>query len=148
MNIFAFVGTNFFKQLQLNPLSSETASDMEKQNAARIFSFILTLVFGAANAIFSAMAYFLIERDERSWLRNVQGRRALLILSLLGGALSLLAMGLCLRIGATHDAARLGLFILWLIVFTFWYSPGLFMSHMPRNHFLIFFKEPELCPSF
>ena len=125
MNIFAFVGTNFFKQLQLNPLSSESASEKDKKDAARIFTFILTLVFGAANAIFSAMAYFLIERDEKSWFRNIQGRRALLILSLLGGALSLLAMGLCLRIGVTHDAARLGLFILWLIVFTFFYSPGL-----------------------
>jgi hypothetical protein len=96
--------------------------------------------FGAANAVFSAIAYFLVEPLEddepmedrpipvtqmlrRGFEKLVFGRRALLICSLGVGAVMLLVLTLLLRMDESNEA-KLPVVMLFIILWTLFYSPG------------------------
>jgi hypothetical protein len=105
----------------------------------------LTIGFGAANAVFSAIAYFLIEPVEvenpdhdstpavaeeesnfklRAWLqRRLQGRRSLLLLSLSSGAVMLFILTFLLDL-KENNPAKLPIIVIFIMLFTLCYSPG------------------------
>ena len=97
----------------------------------------LTIGFGASNALFSLIAYFLIEPRpddgylELGSLKNKKtqllglllGRRSLLILSLGGGTAMLFVLTFLLNLDASNPA-KLPVVVVFVILFTFFYSPG------------------------
>ena len=124
--------------LREQPAPNDDAKNLENAYDSLRFS----IGFGFANAIFSGIAYFLIEPLEeklpdtenavgrrkpsditRSCLKLVLGRRALLISSLGFGALTLFILTFLLRLNASHDA-KLPLVMVFIILWTFFYSPG------------------------
>lgn len=98
VNIFAFLAATFF----------------QTGNTGENGSLWLSFAFGLSNAVFSALAY---------WLIDTKGRRYLLVLSLFGMIWTMLATGLSFNI-STDNPARLGVITFWLIFYTFFYSPG------------------------
>ncbi|OXV07371.1 hypothetical protein Egran_04865 [Elaphomyces granulatus] len=128
-SILAFFATVFFS-LYIQGQSQDTTVDD---------SLGLAIGFGAANAVFSTIAYFLIEprRDEDvgvavqpddprkkrlqfSWLF---GRRSLLLLSLGGGTVMLFILTF-LQLLNTTASPSLPLVVIFIILFTLFYSPG------------------------
>jgi MFS family permease len=98
VNIFAFLAATFFN----------TA------NTGESGSLWLSFAFGLSNAVFSVLAY---------WLIDTKGRRFLLVFSLFGMIWTMLATGLSFNI-SPDNSARLGVITFWLILYTFFYSPG------------------------
>ena len=101
-------------------------------------SLILTIGFGAANAVFSGIAYFFIEPSEddeddedKSTLwkrmlrpaRRLRGRRSLLMISLGGGTAMLLVLTILLNLNESSPA-KLPLVVIFIMLFTLFYSPG------------------------
>ncbi|KAF1816050.1 hypothetical protein P152DRAFT_478646 [Eremomyces bilateralis CBS 781.70] len=97
INVLAFYGSTFF----------------ESVNESRYQALWFSLGFGLANFIFALPAYSLVE----SW-----GRRPLLLISIPGMMISLIACGSCFYING--DSARIGAVSFFIFVFTFFYSPG------------------------
>ena len=98
----------------------------------------LTIGFGAANALFSVIAYFLIqpspdyEDDSHGSLVKIRrkklarwllGRRSLLIESLGGGTAMLFILTFLLNLNESSPA-KLPLIVLFIMLFTLFYSPG------------------------
>jgi sugar transport protein len=127
-SILAFFATVFFSLNTQDP-SQDAIATVDKSLGP-------VIGFGAANAVFSTIAYFLIEprRDEDvgvavqpddprkkrlqfSWLF---GRRSLLLLSLGGGTVMLFILTLLLN----RDSPSLPLVVIFIILFTLFYSPG------------------------
>ncbi|KAH0555948.1 hypothetical protein GP486_006105 [Trichoglossum hirsutum] len=108
-------------------LRPQSANAADKSNTYDSLRF--TIGFGAANAVFSAMAYFLVEplsAEKRrksklpAWL---YGRRSLLLLSLGGGTLMLFILAFLLGLKESNPA-KLPVVLVFVILFTFFYSPG------------------------
>ena len=97
INIFAFLAASF----------------LSDANFSSINSLWLSLGFGAANFLFSPIAY---------WFVDTRGRRFLLLTSLLCCFPMLLATGFSFKI--EDDSARTGVVAMFLILFTLAYSPG------------------------
>jgi len=137
-SILAFLASVFFSTagLRIQSKANETKNTHD--------SLALGIGFGAANAVFSAMAYFLIEPAEVenpdlgstpatkgqsksklwAWLkRRLQGRRALLLLSLSSGAVMLFILIFLLDL-KENNPAKLPIVVIFIILYTACYSPG------------------------
>jgi len=97
VNIFAFLAASF----------------LADANFSSINSLWLSLGFGAANFIFSPIAYGLVDS---------KGRRFLLLTSLLCCFPMLLATGLSFKI--QDESTKIGVVAMFIILFTLAYSPG------------------------
>jgi len=97
INIFAFLAASFLSDAKFSSINS----------------LWLSLGFGAANFIFSPIAYGFID---------TKGRRFLLLASLLGCFPMLLATGFSFKI--ENESTRIGVVAMFLILFTLAYSPG------------------------
>jgi hypothetical protein len=115
-------------------------SNQNNVTADEYNSLSLTIGFGAANAVFSSFAYVLIEKPPRGepggntrgrrqlprcllrqrWLL---GRRSLLLTSLIGGTIMLFILIFLLNMDKGNPA-KLPVVVTFLILFTFFYSPG------------------------
>lgn len=110
INIFAFLAATFFN----------TANNDKNS------SLWLSFAFGLCNALFSVLAY---------WLIDSKGRRFLLVFSLFGMIWTLLATGQSFNI-SPDNSARTGVIAFWLILYTFFYSPGAGVSSSFALHYL------------
>ncbi|KAH8696407.1 putative sugar transporter [Talaromyces proteolyticus] len=110
INIFAFLSTSFIS----NSVNNTISGAPELSNMTALW---LSFGFALSNAVFSPLAYFTIDS---------KGRRFLLLLSLILMVPLLIAAGFCLQIDPAHpnNPARVGLFELFLILYTATYSPG------------------------
>jgi MFS family permease len=131
-SILAFLASVFFSTADL--LGQNGTNNTANTND----SLGLTIGFGAANAVFSAIAYFLIEPvevenpDRDSTLeegskfklqRRLQGRRSLLLLSLSSGAVMLFILTFLLDLKESNPA-KLPIIVIFIVLFTLCYSPG------------------------
>ncbi|KAF2405347.1 hypothetical protein EJ06DRAFT_552751 [Trichodelitschia bisporula] len=147
INILAFLATVFFSTANLRSDPPHNPDDPKDPitHANSINSLKLAIGFGAANAVFSALAYFLIEppsdpaededqdprapaakRSTRDWLRPPRwacGRRALLLLSMGLGTVMLLILTGLLTMNQSNGA-KLPVVMVFVILFTLVYSPG------------------------
>ncbi|KAF2002631.1 MFS general substrate transporter [Amniculicola lignicola CBS 123094] len=149
INILGFVSSIFFSAAGLR--KQPEPNDDAKNLANAYDSLKFSIGFGVANAVFSAIAYFLIEPLEkelpemknapihqpkgrtvwkwkpsggtRSCLKLFRGRRALLMTSLGGGALMLFILTFLLRLDPTNEA-KLPLVMIFIILWNLFYSPG------------------------
>ncbi|KAN0071856.1 hypothetical protein V8E54_010452 [Elaphomyces granulatus] len=95
----------------------------------------LTIGFGAANAVFSVIAYFVIEPPEDDeddstpgkkklqLAKRLRGRRSLLMISLGGGTAMLFVLTFLLNLNESSPA-KLPLVVTFIMLFTLFYSPG------------------------
>jgi hypothetical protein len=140
-SILAFLASVFFSTADLGG-----QGDAANTND----SLSLAIGFGAANAVFSCIAYFLIEplevEDPMAYLDPtlaeeegggaahtgrkkpklpawLYGRRSLLLLSLSGGTVMLFIMTFLLDLNETNPA-KLPFVVLFIMLFTLCYSPG------------------------
>jgi len=97
INIFAFLAASFLADAKI----------------VQIKALWLSFGFGAANFIFSPIAYGLID---------TKGRRFLLLASLFCCFPLLIATGFSLKI--EDESTKIGVFAMFLILFTLAYSPG------------------------
>jgi MFS family permease len=127
INILGFLASIFFSSAGLSNTSNGNDS------------LRLAIGFGAANAVFSAIAYFLIEplededpfaeaaastkRQKRRKVSWMLGRRSLLLMSLAGGSLMLFILALLLDL-KSDNPAKLPLVVIFIMLFTLFYSPG------------------------
>ncbi|OCL10802.1 MFS general substrate transporter [Glonium stellatum] len=152
INILGFLASIFFSAAGLHPQPTSTdpatiaaANKKNEDDCLR-----LSIGFGAANALFSVIAYFLIERkkddedEDDSPPPNgagdtevqkgkkkkkisvpacLLGRRNLLLWSLAGGAAMLFVLTFLLDL-PTNNRAKMGTVTAFVILFTFFYSPG------------------------
>ncbi|KAH0547679.1 hypothetical protein FGG08_000168 [Glutinoglossum americanum] len=124
INILAFLASVFFDTAGLRPQPTNPADKSNTNDSLR-----LTIGFGAANAVFSIIAYFLIEplevenRQKSKLPAWMHGRRSLLLLSLGGGTLMLLILTFLLGL-KEGNPAKLPVVMLFIILFTLCYSPG------------------------
>jgi hypothetical protein len=141
-SILAFLASIFFSTAGLRSQGSDITNEYD--------SLRLTIGFGAANAVFSAVAYFLIEplpvdcslgelegilppnpnaapedprKKKRQLPRWLLGRRSLLLLSLAGGTLMLFILTFLLDLNE-RNPAKLPVVVVFIILFTLCYSPG------------------------
>lgn len=143
INILAFLASVFFSTASLHgqPSEAQNAAAADKANAYD--SLRLAIGFGAANAVFSTIAYFLIEPPEveDSLIHSEEtqamptnkrlfmlppwlcGRRSLLLLSLGGGTLMLFILTFLLDL-KEGNPAKLPVIVFFIIIFTLFYSPG------------------------
>ncbi|KAF4633316.1 hypothetical protein G7Y89_g4802 [Cudoniella acicularis] len=126
-SILAFFATIFFSTSNLRHGNSGTES------------LGLSIGFGAANAVFSTISYFLIEKapefeeeyfqegvegkSRTFWGRLRGGRRTLLLSSLLGGAIILPVIALLFKL-PQDNPAKLPVITVCILLFTLTYSPG------------------------
>ena len=125
-SILAFLASVFFSTADL--LGKNDTNSTANTND----SLGLAIGFGAANAVFSAIAYFLIEpvevedpvaEKESKFKRRLQGRRSLLLLSLSSGAVMLFILTFLLDLKG-NNPAKLPVIVTFIILFTLCYSPG------------------------
>lgn len=138
INILAFLASVFFStaSLRTQRVDPRNPEAIDKTNVYD--SLCLTIGFGAANTVFSAIAYFLVEPVDRpvnesdssnpnTTRGNVQtwisGRRSLLLLSLGGGTLMLLILTFLLDL-KKENPAKLPVIVVFIMLFTLFYSPG------------------------
>jgi MFS family permease len=145
-SILAFLAGIFYFSADLSPGSSDEKKMMDGLR--------FSIGFGAANALFSAIAYFFIEpldpkanpfategdedtsdtnpiaadeqkdqKGKKKKRRVVHGRRALLLISLSCGTVMLFILTFLLRLDKTNPA-KLPLVMIFIILFTLFYSPG------------------------
>ncbi|OCL04055.1 hypothetical protein AOQ84DRAFT_226472 [Glonium stellatum] len=137
-SILAFLASVFFStaSLRTQRVDPRNPEAIDKTNVYD--SLCLTIGFGAANTVFSAIAYFLVEPVDRpvnesdssnpnTTRGNVQtwisGRRSLLLLSLGGGTLMLLILTFLLDL-KKENPAKLPVIVVFIMLFTLFYSPG------------------------
>lgn len=105
-------------------------SDEAANRANADDSLRLTIGFGVANAVFSTIAYFFIEPQNKRAPKKkyhpppwVLGRRTLLLFSLATGTVMLAILAGLLTL-PTGDPAKLPTVMVFIILFTLFYSPG------------------------
>ena len=108
INILAFLYSTFFSTIDKDP-----------QQEAGPDPLLLGIAFGVVNFSFSAVGFFLVDKDRFSFFGRARGRRTLLLFSLLGGALTLMAAAVTFSFSES-DAATTA----WILIFTMVYSPG------------------------
>ena len=112
INILAFLYSTFFSSIDENAQGEGTVDPL-----------VLGIAFGVVNFSFSAIGFFLVDRDRFRFFGRARGRRFLLLFSLLGGALTLMAAAITFSLNGS-DAGT----IVWILIFTAVYSPGRFIS--------------------
>ena len=112
INILAFLYSTFFSSIDENAQGEGTVDPL-----------VLGIAFGVVNFSFSAIGFFLVDRDRFRFFGRARGRRFLLLFSLLGGSLTLMAAAITFSLNGS-DAGT----IVWILIFTAVYSPGRFIS--------------------
>ncbi|KAF4628579.1 hypothetical protein G7Y89_g9571 [Cudoniella acicularis] len=146
INILAFLASAFFSTADLRNQVVDPSNPGASNIANEYDSLRLAIGFGAANAIFSTFAYFLIEplESEDALLTNyspsagqnsnqkrkrsllppwMHGRRSLMLLSLAGGTVMLFILTFLLDL-KKENSAKLPSVMVFIMLFTLCYSPG------------------------
>ena len=114
INILAFLYSTFFSTI-----------DNATQEGTNPDPLVLGIAFGVVNFSFSAIGFFLVDKDRFKFFGRARGRRFLLLFSLVGGALTLMAAAITFSYNGS-DAGT----VVWILIFTAVYSPGEFIGKM------------------
>ncbi len=117
INILALLYSSFF---------SNDDGSLELDGETEVLR--LGVAFGIVNFFFSAIGFFFVDKDRFKIFGRFRGRRFLLLFSLIGGALALMAAALTFSFGGSNAAM-----ITWILVFTAVYSPGEFTLQIGRR---------------
>ncbi|KAF2103799.1 MFS general substrate transporter [Rhizodiscina lignyota] len=117
VNILAFLSSTVFSDAIGN--TSELNRDTNDQDATSLAAskkaLWMSFGFGMSNFVFTWLAWGTIDKKGRRWLLNW---------SFPNMAWNLLALGLCFQIDESRRTLRVGLIVLFTILFALAYSPG------------------------
>lgn len=107
INILAFLYSTFFTRA--DGITREGDIDPLK----------LGIAFGTVNFVFSTVGFFFVDKNRFRVFGRARGRRFLLLFSLVGGAVTLMAAAITFGLNESD-----GGMVAWLLIFTMVYSPG------------------------
>ena len=121
INILAFLYSTFFSRI-----------DGGVQEEGGIDPLKLGIAFGTVNFFFSAVGFFFVDKNRFRIFGRARGRRFLLLFSLVGGALTLMAAAITFGLNGSD-----GGMVAWLLIFTMVYSPGKYIVQNLLRSFTI-----------
>ena len=108
INILAFLYSTFLARI-----------DGNSQGEGDIDPLKLGIAFGTVNFFFSTVGFFFVDKNRFRIFGRARGRRFLLLFSLIGGAMTLMAASITFGLNGSD-----GGMVAWLLIFTMVYSPG------------------------